>query len=132
MVITPFKRSILIASGSLALSLGLLGIFLPLLPTTPFMLIAAACYARSSQRLYKWLLQHRWFGAYIHNWREHRAIPRRTKIAMLLLLWTTLCLSVFFVVDVGIVRLLLLGIGLGVTLLILNLKTMTTDMTTEG
>lgn len=119
-------------SGSLALGLGLLGIFLPLLPTTPFMLIAAACYARSSQRLYQWLLGHKIFGSYIRNWREHRAITRRTKIAMLLLLWTTLGLSVLFAVDVGILRLLLLFIGLGVTLLIINLKTMTADMTTGG
>ncbi|MBN1464563.1 YbaN family protein [candidate division KSB1 bacterium] len=131
MITISVKRWILILSGSLALSLGLLGIFLPLLPTTPFVLIAAACYARSSRRLYVWLLQHKWFGPYIRNWREHKAIPRRSKIIILLLLWSTLSLTAFWAVDILVVRLILLFIGLGVTCFILTAKTMTDATRTE-
>lgn len=69
--------------GCLAVALGLLGVFLPLLPTTPFMILAAACFARSSDRLHDWLLRHPLFGPMIRDWRAHRAIPRRAKIAAL-------------------------------------------------
>lgn len=76
-------RLVWLALGLLAVGLGVLGIFLPLLPTTPFMILAAACFARSSDRLHGWLLRHRLFGPMIVNWRQHRAIPRRAKYASL-------------------------------------------------
>ena len=62
------------------MALGIAGIFLPLLPTTPFLLLAAACYVRSSPRLYRWLMNHRWTGEYIRDYREKRGLPLRTKI----------------------------------------------------
>lgn len=65
--------------GLLCVGLGILGVFLPLLPTTPFMLLAAWCFARSSERLHRWLLTHRTFGPIIENWNQHRAIPRKAK-----------------------------------------------------
>lgn len=66
--------------GSLSLGLGLIGIVLPLLPTTPFVILAAYCYARSSKRMHDWLLNHRIFGPLIDNWRRYGAIHRRAKI----------------------------------------------------
>ncbi|MBN1479693.1 YbaN family protein [candidate division KSB1 bacterium] len=125
------KKWLLIAAGCLALGLGVLGIFLPLLPTTVFLLIAAACFARSSERLYQWLLNHRWFGPIIRNWREHKAISLRGKIFMLILLWLTLGCSAFCAVDLIAIRFLLLLVGLGVTFFILSTKTMSPDLLAE-
>ena len=70
----------LIFIGSISLLLGILGIFLPLLPTTPFLLLSAAAWVKASPRLYQWLISHRLFGEYIRNFREYRAIPLRVKI----------------------------------------------------
>ncbi|AQR64648.1 hypothetical protein BXU06_05925 [Aquaspirillum sp. LM1] len=66
-------------AGGLALLAGIIGIFLPILPTTPFILLAALCFARSSPRLYGWLLKHRLFGPMIDTWQRHRSIPRRVR-----------------------------------------------------
>jgi len=73
-------RLIWFAAGSVALVLGIIGIFLPLLPTTPFLLLAAFCYARGSQRVHDWLVNHRTFGPPIAHWREHGAISRKGKL----------------------------------------------------
>lgn len=73
-------RPLWLAAGALSAGLGLIGIVVPLLPTTPFMILAAACFARSSPRLHDWLWNHRVFGPAIRDWREHRAIPRKAKI----------------------------------------------------
>ncbi|WP_373830933.1 YbaN family protein, partial [Bacteroides heparinolyticus] len=73
--------------GTISLVLGFIGIFLPLLPTTPFLLLTAALYFRGSPRLYQWLLNHKYLGTYIRNFRENKAIPLRAKIYSLLLMW---------------------------------------------
>ena len=83
------------AVGLVAVGLGLMGMFLPLLPTTPFLLLAAALFFRSSPRLYAWLLGHRTFGPYIRNFREHKAIPLHTKIVSVSLVWLTLLYCAF-------------------------------------
>lgn len=91
------SRVILLIVGTIAVGLGVAGIFLPLLPTTPFLLLAAACYARSSPRFYSWLMNHRWFGGYIRNYRENRAMELRAKISAIVLLWLTIGVSVVLV-----------------------------------
>ena len=73
-------KTLYIVIGTISLALGILGIFLPLLPTTPFLLLTAALYFKGSFRLYNWLLNHRYFGPYIRNYRENKAIPLRAKI----------------------------------------------------
>lgn len=88
-------RSLLVVAGSVSVALGIAGIFLPLLPTTPFLLLAAACYVRSSPRLYRWLMNHRWTGDYIRGYREKRGLPLRTKILLVLLLWATVGWSAY-------------------------------------
>ena len=72
-------RTLLWIVGSLSLALGIVGIVLPGLPTTPFILLAAACYAKASPRLHQWLLNHRWFGAMLRDWERERSLTRRTK-----------------------------------------------------
>ena len=110
--------------GIISVGLGTAGIFLPLLPTTPYLLLAAACFIRSSDRLYQWLIHNRWFGSYIRNYQEHRALPLRAKVTALLLLWTTMTYSVFFLLRHWVPQVLLLLIAAIVTVYLLSLKTM--------
>ena len=88
-------RSLLVVAGSISVAVGIAGVFLPLLPTTPFLLLAAACYVRSSPRLYRWLMNHRWTGEYIRDYREKRGLPIRTKILTVLILWGTVLWSAY-------------------------------------
>jgi uncharacterized membrane protein YbaN (DUF454 family) len=94
--------------------LGVIGIFVPLLPTTPFLLAAAALYARSSTRLLKWLLSNRWFGSYIRNYRTGRGIPRRDRWLVIGVLWVTMGVSVMAVPLLW-VRVVLIAVALAVT-----------------
>ena len=116
-------RILLIACGTLCVVLGVLGIFVPVLPTTPFLLLAALCYARSSERFYHWLLNNRWFGEYITNYREGRGIPRREKILTIIALWVMIGFSILFVISAWWGQLLLVGIASGVTIHLVRIKT---------
>jgi len=118
------QKTLLALCGLISVGLGIAGIFLPLLPTTPFLLLAAACFLRGSPRLYDWLLNHRRLGPYLRQYREHRAIPRQTKLATLVLLWCTLAFSGLVVMDSLWIRILLLAVGVGVTLHVLTIKTL--------
>lgn len=90
------KRVIWFLAGTTCLALGSVGMVLPILPTTPFLLVAAACYCKSSERAYRWLLENKWFGEYIRNYKEGKGIPKRTKIVTLSLLWVTISFSIVF------------------------------------
>lgn len=92
-------RTILLISGFACVALGIAGIILPLLPTTPFMLLAAACFARSSVRFHAWLLAHPLFGATVREWEEHRSVRRRTKWIAILTMASTLGVSIVFFVP---------------------------------
>jgi len=116
-------QAILITSGTIFLGLGLIGIFIPILPTTPFLLLAAACYARSSQRFYNWLMNNKWFGNYIKNYREGRGIPLKFKILTISLLWLTILNSIYFVINNFLIEMILIIIAIGVTIHILTIKT---------
>jgi uncharacterized protein len=116
-------KPVLIVAGTLCVALGVLGIFLPLLPTTPFLLLAAACYARSSPRLLHWLNHNRWFGEHIRNYREGRGIPLREKILAIAAIWITIGLTVIFFVTQPWVKALLIVIALAVTVHLLRIKT---------
>lgn len=116
-------RAILLIAGTISLVIGIVGIFLPLLPTTPFLLLAAACYARGSDRFYNWLLCNKLFGNYIRNYREGKGIALRIKIITLSLLWATILISALFVVSTLILRIMLIIIAIGVTLHIATIKT---------
>jgi len=112
-------RRTLIIGGTAAWILGVIGIFLPLLPTTPFLLLAAACYARSSERFYRALLANRWCGPVIRSYREGRGIPPKQKVITLILLWVTIGYAATMVVSALWLRVLLFGIAVGVTVHIL-------------
>jgi hypothetical protein len=116
---------VLVAAGVLFVGLGLVGVFVPVLPTTPFLLLAAACFARSSDRLHRWLLENRVFGEYLRRYRNGEGIPLASKVTTLVLLWATLGLSALVAVPPRLwwVRLVLLAVGLGVTTHILRIKT---------
>jgi uncharacterized membrane protein YbaN (DUF454 family) len=116
-------RPLLIAVGFLNVALGVLGIFVPLLPTTPFLLLAAACFVRSSDRFYEWLMTNRWVGDYLRSYMEHRATTMSTKVVCIATLWCCLGLAGVFFTDNLIVRLLLLAVAVGVTAHLASLKT---------
>lgn len=116
-------KAFLIAAGTISLALGAIGIVLPILPTTPFLLLSAACYCRSSDRLYKWLLTNKWFGEYIKNYREGKGVPLKTKIIALTVLWATIAYSAFFFMRILEVQLILLAVAVAVSVHILRLPT---------
>ncbi|MCX7708521.1 MAG: YbaN family protein [Clostridia bacterium] len=120
----PFVSILLIIAGSIFVILGIVGIFLPLLPTTPFLLLAAACYFRGSEKLYSKLIHHPRLGTYIRNYREGKGIPLKTKVISIALLWSSIGYSVMFVVQNIAVRILLLVVATGVTVHIATLATL--------
>ncbi|MBD3179613.1 MAG: DUF454 family protein [Candidatus Latescibacteria bacterium] len=124
-------KSLLIIAGVFSVGIGTVGIFLPLLPTTPFLLLAAACFIRSSGRLYRWLTSHRWFGPYIRNYRDYKAVTRKTKAVVLILLWVTLGISAAWAVSSWIARVALAAVGAGVTIHIMKLRTLSPDLSSR-
>lgn len=119
-----FKRKLLIAAGTFFVVIGTIGIFLPVLPTTPFLLLAAWCYARSSERYYKWLISNKWFGDYIRNYQEGKGIPLKIKIFAISFLWITILVTVYFFVMNIYFRIILILIAIGVTIHILTIQTL--------
>lgn len=126
-----WKKYLFIVLGSLSLGLGALGVAIPVLPTTPFLLIALACYLKSSRRLYEWLIHHRLFGTYLYNYVNYRAVPKATKIGALAILWAGLITSILLV-NLLYVRLILLIVGIVVSFHILSLKTLTKEQQAES
>src|SRR5687767_10701169 len=109
-------RVILVACGTLCVVLGIIGIFVPLMPTTVFLLLAAACYARSSEERYRRLLAHKWLGPYIRNSRERRGMTRRHKTVTLALLWIGIGATAALSVESWWTRTLLGAIAVAVTI----------------
>lgn len=109
--------------GGIAVVLAILGIFLPLLPTTPFLLLASACFVRGSERLHRWLLNNRLFGEYLRNIEDKKGMPLRGKVITLVLLWGSLAYSIY-VVRPLLLKGMLVAIGVSVTILILRMKTL--------
>jgi uncharacterized membrane protein YbaN (DUF454 family) len=122
--IATWIKLLLMIAGTIFVGLGVIGIFLPVIPATPFLLLAAACYARSSRRFYCWLLNNRWFGVYIKNYRQKKGMPLKMKILTVALLWLTILISVIFVVQSLTLRIVLIIIAIGVSVHLLSLKTL--------
>ena len=118
-----FTQGLLIIIGTIFVVLGILGIFLPLLPTTPFLLLGASCYVKGSERLYSWLINNRFLGVYIKNYREKKGIPMKAKIIAISMLWITMSYTLFFVVSNTYIRAILLFIAAGVTWHVASQKT---------
>ena len=88
------KRAFFVGCGSISLGLGIAGIFLPLLPTTPFLLLASACFLRGSERLHRWLLSHGRLGKYIRDFEAGRGIPARAKVVAIAMMWISIAFAV--------------------------------------
>ena len=117
-------KYLLIILGSICLTLGVIGIFLPLLPTTPFLLLSAARYVRSSDKLYQWLIHQKYLGEYIRNFREHKAIPLRAKIISITMVWITLTYCALAISDEVWLKAIFLVLAISVTWHILSYKTL--------
>ncbi len=113
-------RQVLKVCGLLCVGLAVVGIFLPLLPTVPLLLLAAACFARSSERFHAWLLEHTYLGPMIRDYLDGQGIPLKAKISAIALMWAAIAISLY-VVSVDWVRLLLIAIAAGVTIYLARL-----------
>ncbi len=116
------KRRLLVVAGIIFTGIGIIGIVVPILPTTPFLLLATACYMRSSQRLYNWLLNNRLLGIYISSYVQGKGMPLRVKVFTLILLWITIGLSIWFVSQDILIRVILVIVAVGVTIHIILIK----------
>jgi hypothetical protein len=117
------KKGLLVTLGTLFLAIGVFGIFIPLLPTTPFLLLAAACYIRGSKKFYDWLIKNRWLGEYIKNYQDGKGVPFKVKIITITVLWLTIIISTILFVSILIIQIFLFIIAIGVTLHIIKIKT---------
>ena len=117
-------KYLLIILGSISLALGVIGIFLPLLPTTPFLLLSATLYVRSSEQLYQWLINQKHLGSYIRNFREHKAIPLRAKTISISMVWITLIYCTISVSEEIWVKIVFILLATGVSIHILSYKTL--------
>lgn len=117
-------KHVLIILGTISLALGVIGIFVPVLPTTPFLLLTAFLYAHSSERLHSWLLNHKILGPYIRNFLQEKAIPLRIKIVSIATLWITITCSALFAASGKLwLQILLFAIAVCVTIHILSYNT---------
>lgn len=107
-----FYKILLIFLGTISLGLGILGIFIPGLPTTPFLLLTAALYVRSSKRLYQKLITNKILGRYIQNYTEKRGITKRVKIYSIGIMWFMIGISVVFLIKAVTIKMVIIGIGL--------------------
>lgn len=120
----PILRLLLLAVGWLSVVLGTIGIFLPVLPTTPFLLLAAACFIRTTPKFYDWLVQHPKLAKYLIYYLEGQGIPLKGKVYTLITLWTTILISAFILLDSQIVRIILPIIALLVSIYIMRQPTL--------
>ena len=121
---TPMMKVVLRIIGLVSLIAGIVGIFLPLLPTTPLLLLSSWCFVRSSNRLYHWLINHHRLGPYIRQFSIDRSVPLRVKVYSITMVWVTILLCVFIVLNDYIwVQVILLCIAVGITIHILSYPT---------
>lgn len=118
-------RIVLVASGILSAGLGCVGLFVPLLPTTPFLLLSAACFARSSDRFYNKLINNKQLGIYIKNYLEKKGVPLRVKLTAIAFLWSGITLAIVCATEDIIIRVILVVIAVSVTFHLVRLKTET-------
>jgi len=118
---SKFKKGLFVVAGTVSLGLGFVGIVLPVLPTTPFLLLSAACYYKGSERLHRWMLDNRLFGDYLRNYKEGKGIQPRTKIFTLILLWSVISFSALFMLNNVIIQIILFATAIGVSIHIIAL-----------
>lgn len=119
-MLTPLKRVTLISIGCLSLVTGVIGAFVPLLPTVPLVLLSGFCFARSSETLHQWLLHHRYFGSILKNFEAGKGVPRKVKLRAIFTVWLSMGLSCW-IVDRPVLCLMLFAIGLAVSIYLYRL-----------
>ncbi|HEY9113267.1 MAG TPA: YbaN family protein [Bacteroidales bacterium] len=120
----PITRILLLIAGVLSTLIGFAGIFIPLLPTTPFLLLASWCFVRSSDKLDRILKENRFLGPYLKNYREKKGITKRNKIYSLVFLWVSLSVSFYFSPDWWWLWVILLAVGVGVSYHVISFTTL--------
>lgn len=120
------KKTIYIFLGTLSLILGVAGIFIPVLPTTPLLLLASVCYLRSSKTMYNWLINNKMLGKYIYCYMNYKAIPKTTKIGAIIFLWLTLSISILLMQSMFI-KMFLVLVGIAVTWHVTTIKTLSVE-----
>lgn len=118
------KKIILIILGTISLVVGIIGIVVPGLPTTTFLLIASACYVRSSEKLYSWLINHKIYGKFIKDYQQHKAITKNQKMISIVSMWLMISISILFFIDISWVKIVLLLCGITGTIIVLSIRTL--------
>jgi hypothetical protein len=121
--VSPFVRYFYLISGFMLVIIGVIGIFLPLLPTTIFLILASICFLKSSPKANEWLRNHKVLGGYIDNYQNKTGLTRNAKITNIITLWSSISLSAFLLTEELYIRLILLVIAAGVTIHLLMIKT---------
>lgn len=122
-----FVRYALIIIGLTSTAMAVAGIFLPVLPTVPLLLLAAACFSRSSERFHQWLLGHPSLGPMIMSYLDGQGIPLRAKIIAITALWLSITVSTLLLISLLWVKILLIAVGLCVTIYLLRLPLRESD-----
>lgn len=125
----PILRIFLLIIGTVSLGIGIVAIVIPGIPTTIFVLIAIACYARSSERMYLWMMRNKYIGEQYHNIREGRGIPMRVKVRSLLMAWLMIGLSTYFLDSLPL-RILLISLGITMAVVMWKIKTYRPELNT--
>jgi len=121
--ISPVIKYFYLISGFLLVAIGVIGIFLPLLPTTIFLILVSVCFVKSSPRANEWLRNHKVLGAYIKNYQDKSGLTITSKIFNLILLWGMITVSAFLFTDELYIKLLLFAIAIGVSIHLVMIKT---------
>lgn len=118
-----FNKFLLITAGVISVFLAFLGIFLPILPTTPFLLLAAFLFSKSSDKFYYWLINNKLFGSFIKNYREGKGVSRQAKFISLTSLWLVMGSTIIYAIHIIYIKILLLLIAIAVTVHLLKIPT---------
>lgn len=126
------KKWLYIITANFLVLLGVIGISVPVLPTTIFLILAASLYLKSSEIYYNWLINNKILGKYIKEYLEHKGMPLSSKIVSITFLWVGISFSVIFLIDIYWVKLLLLAIAVGVTIHLIMLKTLKNELSSKN
>ena len=118
-----FYRYAYLVAGFLLVAIGVIGIFLPLLPTTIFLILASACFVKSSPRANEWLKNNKYLGPYLKNYQDKTGLTIKSKIFSIIFLWLSILVSAFFLTDELYIRIILLAIAIGVSIHLTLVKT---------
>lgn len=116
-------RYFYLISGFLLVAIGVIGIFLPVLPTTIFLILASACFVKSSPKANEWLRNHKVLGMYVKNYQDKSGLTLRAKIINIIFLWIMILLSAFYLTNEFYIKIILIAIAIGVTIHLLMIKT---------